>query len=256
MTMRAVLMTVLGGLAFGGAVHAQQVAPGQPRGVVSIYVDPASGLDLDGAIAQALKREPGLRAAHSEVDVAKGMRVEAGLRPNPTISFSRQEEPAGMDNQTRVEVVWPLDLFRRDSRVRVAEREIEATRHEVADRERLLAGDVRATYGELAASVRVLSVLDDLFAAASRQHRLVAARVEEGAAPPLERDVLTVDLRRLEAERLLLAGTVERAAVALKRLLGMPPDAQLRIRDTLEQLVLRETGITLSNDSVSSAGHR
>ena len=80
------------------------------------------------------------------------MRQQADLRPNPMVSFSQQEEPSGPDRQTRIELSWPLDLFRKTGRVGVAEREIDAARFAVADRERLLAADVRMKYGDVAVS--------------------------------------------------------------------------------------------------------
>ena len=256
MTMRVAMIAVIGVVALAGSVRAQETPPGQPSGVAGRYVDSALGLDLDGAIARALEREPSLRAVRTQVDVARGMRLQAGLRPNPTVSFSHQEEPSGMDNQTRVEVVWPLDLFRKAGRVGVAEREIDATRHDVADRERLLAADVRAKYGEVAAAVRELTVLDDLFAAVLRQHGLVAARAEQGATPPLERDMLRVERQRLESQRLLQSGAVERSMAELQRLLGMNAGTPLKIRDTLEQLVQREGGVPLTADSPSIVHQR
>lgn len=256
MMMRRALVTIAGSLALTGAVHAQQVPSTESTSQASSYVDATSGVDLDGAISRALAREPTLRGARTEVDVARGMRLQAGLRPNPTISFSQQEEPAGMDNQTRVEVVWPLDLFRKAGRIGVAERAIEATRHEVADRERLLAAEVRETYGQVAAAVRELAVLDELFSSVSKQLALVAARVEQGATPPLERDVLRVDVQRLESERLLQVATVERTLFELKRLLGMPAETPLKIRDTLEQLVRGETDVSVPADRASIVGRR
>jgi outer membrane protein, heavy metal efflux system len=251
MTTRVALIALISSIGLGPAVRAQTSLPNQLSGLASGYVDPVGGLKLDRAIAQALEQEPSLRAARSELDVARGMRVQAGLRPNPTISFLQQEEPAGMDNQTRVEVVWPLDVFRKAGRVGVAEREVEVTRHAVVDRERLLAADVRTKYGDVAVAVRELTVLDDLCAAASRQHALVAARVEQGETPPLERDVLRVELQRLESERLLQSGAVERAMIELKRVLGMAADTPLKIREDLEQLVQGEAGVALSADGAA-----
>ena len=102
---------------------------------------------------------------------------------------------------------WPLDLFRKTGRVAVAEQELQATEQGVADRERLLAADVRMKYGEVVAAVRDLSVSDDLVAATTRQSDLLRARVEQGGTPPLERNMVEVELRRLEAERLAAGGT-------------------------------------------------
>jgi cobalt-zinc-cadmium efflux system outer membrane protein len=252
MTTRVVLIAAISGVFLPAAVQAQAATSNQPGSLAARYVDPVAGLPLDRAITQALEREPSLRAARTEVDVARGMRVQAGLRPNPTVSFFQQEEPTGMDNQTRVEVVWPLDLFRKAGRVGVADREIDATRHGVADRERLLAAEVRTRYGDVIVAVRELAVLDDLLETISRQQALVAARVEQGATPPLERDILRVELQRIQSERLLQSGAVERAMIELKRVLGMAADAPLKLADALDQLVQREAGIPLTSDSAAA----
>jgi cobalt-zinc-cadmium efflux system outer membrane protein len=205
------------------------------------YVDPVNGLSLEQAIALSLKQEPSLRAARSEIDIARAMRQQASLRPNPSVSFERREEPAGTDNQTMVALEWPLDLFRRSRRVAVADREVRAVQLAVADRERITAAEVRMRYGDVLATVRDVALFDELVAATSRQHELLRSRVDEGATPPLERDLLSVELRRLESDRLLLVGRTEAALFELKRALGMPADAPLTIRETLEAVVQRES---------------
>jgi len=236
MSMRTAMCEGIGVLIWTIGVSGQAPTV-QSEAVAPKYFDAAAGLTLHDAIRQALEHEPAIRAARTETDVARGMRVQAALRPNPTASFMQQEEPAGSDNQTRVEVQWPLDLFRRPGRIAVAEREVEATERSVADRERVLAADVRMKYGDVVAALRELAVSDDLIAATVRQSALVRARVEQGTTPPLEHNMVDVELRRLEAERLVQAGKVEVALVALKRLLGVSADQRLQIRDTLESLV-------------------
>jgi cobalt-zinc-cadmium efflux system outer membrane protein len=104
----------------------------------------------------------------------------------------------------------------------------------------MLAADVRSQYGAASAAVRDVAVAAELVAAARRQYELLRARVEQGAAPSLDRDLLDVELHRVEAERLLAAGRAEAAIVSLKRLLGLRPDQSLMLADTLETLVLRE----------------
>ena len=238
MTTRIVLSVLIAALMTEVSAVAQ--APvSEP--VAKQYVDPVNGLSLEQAIARALEQEPSLRAARSEIDVARGMRLQASLRPNPTVSFERREEPAGTDNQTMVAVEWPLDLFRRSGRVAAADREVGVTELAVADQERLLAAEVRMRYGAVVGAVRDLAILDELFAATRRQHELLRSRVEEGAAPPLEHDLLDVELRRLESDRLLQAGRTEAALFELKRVLGMRAEARLAVRDTLEDLVRRES---------------
>jgi cobalt-zinc-cadmium efflux system outer membrane protein len=238
MTTRIVLSVLIAALMTEVSAVAQ--APiSEP--VAKQYVDPVNGLSLEQAVARALEQEPSLRAARSEIDVARGMRLQASLRPNPSVSFERRGEPAGTDNQTMVAVEWPLDLFRRSRRVAVAEGEVAATELAVADQERLLAADVRMRYGDVVGALRDLAVLDELVATTRRQHQLLRSRVEEGATPPLERDLLDVELRRLESDRLLQAGRTEAALFELKRVLGMTAEASLAVRDTLEDVVRRES---------------
>ena len=174
--------------------------------------------------------------------MAHGARQQASLRPNPSVSFERRDEPGGTDNLTTFGVEWPLELFRRSGRIAVADRELAAAQLAAADRERLLAAEVRTRYGDVVTTIRDLALYDELVAAVQKQHELLRSRVEEGASPPLERDLLAVELRRVQADRLLQGARTETAMFELKRVLGMKADAMLAVRDTLEDLVQRESG--------------
>jgi len=223
-----------------GSVMLAVPARGQgttPSALATQYVDEIAGLGLDTAIARALEREPSLRAVRSDVEAARGLQQQADLYPNPTLTFERRDEPGGTDNLTSIGIEWPLDLSRRGGRVQTAERSLQAMQFAVADRERLLVADVRMQYGAAAAAVRDVVVADDLVAAAQRQWDVVRARVDAGGTPPLERDLLEVELRRFEAGRLLAAGRADVAVVQLKQLLGMSPSEPLLLRETLEVLV-------------------
>jgi outer membrane protein, heavy metal efflux system len=248
MNVRVSGVVIVAMLSCGVAALAQEPAV---SAIAPRHIDPANGMTLEQAIARALEQEPSLRAAQSQIEIARGMRLQSSLKPNPTVSFERREEPQGMDNQTMVSLEWPLDLFRRDARVAVAERQVTAAELAVANRQRLLIGDVRTRYGEVLATLRDLSLLDDLVNASGRQRDLLRARVEEGASAPLDRDLVDVELRRLESERLLLAGRVEVALIELKRVLGMRADANVTVRETLEDRVRRESAGTPLADANS-----
>jgi len=237
-------------------VPASAQAPVKTPPQAERFLDAANGLSLDQALGLALAQEPSLRAARSQIEIAEAMKWQASLRPNPSISIERREEPGGTDNQTMVSIDWPLDLFRKGSRVAVAQGEVTGARFGVADRERLLAAEVRMRYGNLAAAVRDLGFLDEIVGATRRQHDLLRARAELGASPPLERDLLDVALRRLESERLLQAAAAEAASVDLTRVLGLPPDAKVTLRETLEDLVRRESPATAGAGDLSTAAEQ
>ena len=219
----------------------------------SSFFDAANGLSLDQAIARALAQEPAIRAARTTIDAARAMREQAGLRKNLSTSAEFRGEPSGTDNQMMLNVEWPLDLFRREGRVAVAEREVAAVELGVADRERLLSGEVRARYGDALVALRDLSTLDELIDASRRQHELLRARVDEGASPPLERDLVDVEVRRMNAERSLQLGRVEQALFELRRMLGASPADPIRLRDSLQDVVNRESESAAVPPDVESA---
>src|SRR5688572_16859930 len=237
---RKATVIAVGMLVSGPPAWAQHTPEAAQAPAVKQYLDRETGLSLREAIAGALEREPELRGARAEIEAARGMRLQAGLRPNPMLSFEQREQWDGEDSQTMVGVEWPLDLFRRGPRVAVADREAEAVEQSVADRARMLVARVRLKYGETAAALRALAIAGELAMSAERDLALRTSRVAEGASPPLERDMLDVEHRRLESDRLLAEGTVEAAMVELKRLLGLSAAAPLRLRDTIDTLVAQE----------------
>ena len=100
-----------------------------------------------------------------------------------------------------------------------------------------VAGDVAAAYGEVAAAVRELADHGRCAGGGgTNQLELLRARAAQGAVPTLDRDMVDVEVRRIQAERMVQAGRVDRALVRLKRLLGMPPDTPLRVTQSLEEL--------------------
>ena len=198
------------------------------------YIDPANGITIEQAVATGLEREPALQGARTSVDVARGMRQQAALRPNPQISSMRQEQLGGTDSTTSADLQWPLDLFRRAGRIAVADRELEATQFSVADRQRRLAADIRSAYGEVLVAARNLEITSELADVNRRGYELLRGRVEQGASPAIDRNIADVELRRIESQQWVQAARADAALIELKRLLGRAPGEDLKLRDTLE----------------------
>jgi cobalt-zinc-cadmium efflux system outer membrane protein len=129
-----------------------------------------------------------------------------------------------------VGVTLPLDLNgRKEGRVRLAERELEMKRAQLADRERKLRGDLRLKAAEVLAARRNLRTIRDLVETNRRAVEIVGARVREGAVPSLDLSVQLVEANRLEASETLLASRVEILALQLKTLAGMPADSAINV---------------------------
>jgi cobalt-zinc-cadmium efflux system outer membrane protein len=196
----------------------------------------AQDLTVEQLVTMALERAPDLRAARGELAVAAGQVTQAALRPNPTTVTSHEQGSGGMMN-TVVGVEWPLDLSRRPARVQVAQRASDLTALSVRERERLLAAAVREQAGRLLAARRILDVTTEALVAARRTRELLERQVAEGRAPQLDANLAALEAVQIEADAILATGDVEASMIELKALVGLPPDAALVMRDTLEALV-------------------
>src|SRR5947208_1243090 len=193
----------------------------------------ASELTVDELVGRALGENPDLMAARIEVEAAAARVQQAGLRPNPTLELGGQKA-ISPDNNLNVGLSLPLDLNgRKAGRVGVAERELDARRRQVADRERRLRADVRMKAGEVLAAQRNLGVIDDLLQVNRDGLALVESSVRAGAAPALEESLQVVEVNRLDASRQLAQSRVEIATLQLKALAGMAPESPLVVKGDL-----------------------
>lgn len=202
------------------------------------YFDPANGMTADQAVIYALSHNAELLAARSEVEASWALVRQAALRPNPSVEFERKEQLGGSDNTSMVAGMWPLELGgRRSARVLVAQKELEVKERLLADRERLLAAEVRNKFGAALAETLKLGFTEDLINTTDRGFRLVAAKVKEGRTAPLEENMLLVEVNRIRSMRETNEGKVEVALLELRNLIGMRPEEPLRLRGDFDHLI-------------------
>ena len=230
-------------LAARPAVFTQVPAPPEllPRaqGTVSRYLDQTNGMTADEAVRYALVHNAELEAARKEIDAANAMVKHARLRANPMLDVEgTRQVPPGRDNSIMAGVTLPLERGGRvPARIAVAEREVEVRQREFANRERMLAAEVRMKFGDALAQALKLSFTEQLVEANQQSFNLIAARVVEGATPPLEQNMALVELNRLKSMRETAEGKVEVALLELRNLIGMPPEQALRLRGDFEGLI-------------------
>ncbi|HSE20173.1 MAG TPA: TolC family protein [Pyrinomonadaceae bacterium] len=202
-----------------------------PTSPVARYADPQAGLTVDQAVVYALGHNGDLLAARKEIEAASALVKQAALRANPRVDASLSKTVSGQDNNITVNGMLPLELGgRRSARIKVAERELDMRRQDVANRERMLAADVRAKFGEALAAILKLGLDEDLIATSRRGYDLVSARVTEGGTAPLEQNMVLVELNRLRSMRETAEGKTQIELLELRNLIGMTPDEPLRLR--------------------------
>jgi len=224
----------LAALALGQTATASQEKPSP----VGRYIDQTSGRSADDVVAYALTHNLELQAAHKEIDAAKAMIKQAQLRANPKVDIGVSQNVTGSDRNIDVGGMLPLELGgRRSARITVAEREVEVRERQFANRERLLAAEVRMKFGETLAQSLKLSLTDERIESSQQSFNLVAARVSEGATPPLEQNMVLVELNRLRSQRESVESKLETLILELRNLIGMPPEEPLRLRGDFNHLV-------------------
>ncbi|HWS88758.1 MAG TPA: TolC family protein [Pyrinomonadaceae bacterium] len=219
-------------------VPADDRRPRADEATVRLYYDPAGGVTADEAVARALASNGELLALRKEVEAARSLVRQAGYRANPRLDVSGSKAVTTPDNQLMVEGMLPLELGgRRAARVRAAEREVEVREAALADRERVLAAEVRSKFGEALASVLKLGITEDLLGNSQRGYRLVVARVLEGRTAPLEQNQVLVEVNRLRSMREAERGRVEVALLELRNLMGSEASEPLKLRGDFDGLI-------------------
>jgi len=185
----------------------------------------------------ALRRNPDLLAARQRLAEAQGLLRQAGLRPNPSleISFANGDVVASRgERQLELGYSHPLELAgKRGRRVESARIQAELVQMEIADRERLLRGQLRTLYIESLAAAHSLRNAEELLALVQQSYELIQARVREGESPALDQSLLQVERNRIASDRILLQGQLERAILSLRSLACLEDHEALELPSTL-----------------------
>jgi cobalt-zinc-cadmium efflux system outer membrane protein len=220
------------------ALGQDTLSPTSQPPTVSRYFDPQGGMTAEEAVAYALAHNAELLATRKEIEAARGLVRQAALRANPMIDVERKEQLNGSDNDTMVGATLPLELGgRRSARILVAQRELEVKERQLADRERLLAAEVKLKFGQTLGEMLKLAFTENLLTTTDRGYRLVAARVTEGRTAPLEQNMVLVEVNRIKSSRETEEGKVQIALLELRNLIGMTPEEPLRLRGDLNPRV-------------------
>jgi len=221
----------------GSGMKVQSVIQDQQSSLAK-YFDPSNGLTVDDVVAYALANNGDVLAARKEIEAARALVKQAALRANPALEVNGSRQINGKDNNIMVSGMLPLELGgRRAARITVAERERELREQALADRERILAAEVRSKFGQALSEVLKLGFTEDLLKNSRSGYRLVEARVVEGRTAPLEQNMLLVEVNRLRSMRETSEGRVEITLLELRNLIGMSPDQPLKLRGDFTNLI-------------------
>ncbi|WP_010108929.1 TolC family protein [Burkholderia oklahomensis] len=199
--------------------------PASPASSASFAASPA--LSLDDALNLAAANNPLLKSAQSGADASVGALVQAGARPNPTVSllqegFDRQERTTtGLLNQT-------IELGgKRRSRVEAASYGREFALASLDGRAAALRADVSSAFYGLLAAQRQSQVAEESAAIAARSADMADKRARAGKVSPVEATKARVAQTAAQIE---LSNARTRVSAALARLANVTGSADVRGR--------------------------
>jgi outer membrane protein, heavy metal efflux system len=232
-----------------GAAGASSGLP--PSSTTSLYHDAVQGSSSSELVRRALASNSELAALRLNIERARARLQQAGMRPNPTFDF---EQTTGRltgsqgERETSIGFALPLDVNgQRRRRIDLARAEFEAAEAEVADRERRLIAEVRASHAEVLAALRELEITAELTNLDQQTARVVEVRVTEGDSAPIELNLLRSEVDRLSARRALVEGRLQSSLLRLKNLAGIPPGEPLRLSENLNTQILPEPATSVED---------
>ncbi len=192
-------------------------------------------LTVAQALERAFQQNPELAAADWNIGIAAGAREQAGLIPNPEVSFEVEDTRSDRSTST-IQFTQPIELGgKRSARVDLAERNQDAASIELqGSRNQLRATVIQAFYSVLRAKEQVALAKESLVLT-QRALTVAEGRVKAGKVSPVETTRAQVQLSevRLDVRRAVmeqtnalqqLAATMGDASIGLDQVKGKAHD--------------------------------
>jgi cobalt-zinc-cadmium efflux system outer membrane protein len=170
---------------------------------ISVSTHAGQALSLPGAIATAFAQNPELAAARWEIGVAEGDRVQAGLIPNPELSWE-VEDTRRNTSTTTVLLSQTLELGgKRGARIDLATRGQSAAQIELERRANDLRADVMQAFYAAARAQTGVQLAQASQQLAERGLAVAQGRIRAGKSSPVEATRAEVQLAetRLQVKR-------------------------------------------------------
>ncbi len=219
-------------------VEPKQIMP-ESNSTIGRYLDMANGTTADDAVRTAIENNGEIAALRDELDASNSLIKQARLRPNPSLQISgSQESIVGNRYSGMASVSLPLELGgRRNARIDVAKQQFEVRQAILADKERVLAAEVRMKFGRALALIEKLNILEEMLANVEQGYKLISAKVTEGSNSPLEKNMSVVELNRVRSMREMATANVEIELLELRNTMGIESSEPLRLQGDFENLL-------------------
>ena len=183
-------------------------------------------LALPQVIEISLQNNGDLKAFREEKGIRDAGKTRAGLLPNPTLDLEGGTGAltgSSAENNLAIGISQEFLLAgKRDKRLTVAERELEAYRWQLADRERTLREEVKAVFYDAMLAEQRLKLTDRSIELNRQLLEVTKDRLAAGDIPELEMNLAKVELTRSEGTRIEVERALLQTKARLFTFMGLP----------------------------------
>lgn len=171
---------------------------------------PTGTITLRDAVALALEHNPELKAFYWDIRAADASRLQASLRPNPSLDVAIEEvggagNLSGFDGaETTVAIAQPIEMGqKRARRTTLASLEKELAEWDYEAKRLDVTREVTEAFIAVLVSQERLALTQELVRIAGQAHSTVAQRVEAGRDSPIEqtKSGVALAIARIEPQR-------------------------------------------------------
>ncbi|ABA75361.1 TolC family protein [Pseudomonas fluorescens] len=196
----------------------------------------ASTLTLDQALQTAFASNPELAAAQWEIGIAEGDRKQAGLIPNPEVSWEA-EDTRRESRTTTVMLSQPIELGgKRGARIDVASRAQDAAGIELERKRNVLRADVLQAFNGAQTAQQRLQLARQSLQLAEHGVRVAQGRIEAGKSSPVEGTRAQVQLSEVRLELSRAERDQANAYQQLAQVMGAPLPTSTTVQTATQSL--------------------
>ncbi len=195
-------------------------------------------LALPQVIEISLQNNGELKSFREEKGIRDAGKIRAGLLPNPILDLEGATGAlTGSSDENSMSVGISQEFMlagKRGKRMDVAERELEAYRWQLADRERVLREEVKAAFYDAILAEQRLDLTDRSIALNRQLLDVTKERLAAGDIPELDMNLVKVELTRSEGARIEAERALLQNRARLSTLMGLPPGESPPVAGALE----------------------
>jgi outer membrane protein, heavy metal efflux system len=181
---------------------------------------------LRQTIEYSLQNNGELKSFREEKGIRDAGKTRAGLLPNPTLELEGGTGAlTGSNSENSLSIGVSQEFFlagKRERRLTVAERELDAYRWQTADRERALREEVKTAFYDTILTEQRFNLTDRFIALNRQLLEVTKDRLAAGDIPELEMNLVKVELTRSEGARIEIERALLLNRAKLSALMGLP----------------------------------